>query len=59
MLILYRKQVLYMPDYEKLFYESQAELADLEERLKQMVLEIQSFMRSAEEKVISDDDEKI
>ncbi len=48
-----------MPDYEKLFYESQAELADLEERLKQMVLEIQSFMRSAEEKVISDDDEKI
>ena len=48
-----------MPDYEKLFYESQAELADLEERLKQMVLEIQSFMRSAEEKVISEDDEKI
>ena len=48
-----------MPDYEKLFYESQAELADLEERLKQMVLEIQSFMRSAEEKVISDHDEKI
>ena len=48
-----------MPDYEKLFYESQAELADLEEQLKQMVLEIQSFMRSAEEKIISEEDEKI
>lgn len=47
-----------MPDYKELFYESQAELADMEERLKQMILEIRSFMRRCEEKVISEDDEK-
>ena len=47
-----------MPDYKELFYESQAELADMEERLKQMILEIRSFMRKCEEEVISEDDEK-
>ncbi|MBR1528912.1 MAG: hypothetical protein IJ642_06390 [Oscillospiraceae bacterium] len=43
-----------MPDYKELYYESQAELADIEEKLKKMVLHIQMIMRKSEEKVISD-----
>ena len=43
-----------MPDYKELFYESQAQLADIEEELKKMVLKIQTVMRESEEKVISD-----
>ena len=50
--------MIYMPDYKELFYESQAELANLEEKLKKIVLEIQSFMRDAEEKVISEEEQK-
>ena len=45
-----------MPDYKELFYESQAELADIAEELKRLVLKIESNMRIAEEKVISEDD---
>ncbi|MBR7085262.1 MAG: hypothetical protein IKI37_08820 [Oscillospiraceae bacterium] len=47
-----------MPDYKELFYESQAELADIAEELKQLVLKIESNMRIAEEKVISEDNGK-
>jgi len=43
-----------MPDYKELFYESQAQLADIEEELKRMALKIQTIMRESEEKVISD-----
>jgi len=46
-----------MPDYEKLFYESQAQLADIAEKLRKLVLKIQSNMRETEEKVISDGDD--
>ena len=42
-----------MPDCKELFYESQAQLADLEEELKRMALKIQTIMREVEEKVIS------
>ena len=45
-----------MIDYKELFYESQAELADIAEELKRLVLKIESSMRTAEEKVISEDD---
>ena len=45
-----------MIDYKELFYESQAELADIAEELKRLVLKIESNMRIAEEKVISEDD---
>ena len=45
-----------MPDYKELFYKSQAELADIAEELRQLVLKIESNMRTAEEKVISEDD---
>ena len=44
-----------MPDYEKLYYESQARLADLAEELRKMVLKIQSEMRKSEEKVIKEE----
>lgn len=44
-----------MIDYKELFYESQAELADIAEELKRLVLKIESSMRTAEEKVISED----
>jgi|GEM_PF-1441147 len=43
-----------MPDYKELFYHSQAELADIEEELKKLVLRIQSVMRKAEEEIISE-----
>jgi len=45
-----------MPDYKELFYQSQAELADIEEELKRMVLKIQRVMREAEEEIISEND---
>ena len=47
-----------MPDYKELFYKSQAELADIAEELKQLVLKSESNMRIAEEKVISEDNSK-
>ena len=31
-----------MPDYKELFYQSQAELADIEEELKRIVLKIKN-----------------
>ena len=45
-----------MPDYKELYYESQAQLADIEEELKKMVLKIQAVMRASEEKVISENE---
>ncbi len=45
-----------MPDYEKLFYESQAQLADIEEELRKLVLRIQSLMRQSEEQILSEDE---
>ena len=45
-----------MPDYEKLFYESQAQLADIEEELRKLVLRIQSLMRRTEEQILSEDE---
>ena len=44
-----------MPDYEKLFYESQAQLADIAEELEKLLLKIKKDMCIAEEKVISDE----
>ncbi|MBR0485130.1 MAG: hypothetical protein IJJ69_10170 [Oscillospiraceae bacterium] len=45
-----------MSDYKELFYQSQAELADIEEKLKRIVLKIQRVMREAEEEIISEND---
>ena len=45
-----------MLDYEKLFYESQAQLADISDELRRLFLKIQSDMCEAEEKVISEED---
>ena len=45
-----------MPDYKELFYQSQAELADIAEELQKLVLKIQSNMRKAEEEIISEND---
>ena len=45
-----------MPDYKELFYESQAQLADIEEELKRLVLKIRAVMRESEEKIISEND---
>ena len=45
-----------MPDYKELFYQSQSDLADIEEELKRMVLKIQRVMRKAEEEIISEND---
>ena len=44
-----------MPDYEKLFYESQAQLADIIDELKKLTLKVQDAMLDAEEKIISDE----
>lgn len=42
-----------MTDYKELYYQSQAQFADIADKLKQMVLEIQQNMRESEEAVIS------
>lgn len=44
-----------MPDYEKLYYESQARLADIAEELKMLTLKIHQIMRESEEKAIADE----
>ncbi|MDE5737941.1 MAG: hypothetical protein K2H93_06225 [Oscillospiraceae bacterium] len=46
-----------MPNYEKLFYESQAQLADIADELEKLALKIKQNMCEAEEKVISDEDD--
>lgn len=46
-----------MPDYEKLFYESQAQLADIIDELKKLTLKAQMAMLDAEEKVISEEND--
>ena len=43
-----------MPDYEKLYYESQAQLAELADELQRIVLKIQRQMAESEEKVLSE-----
>lgn len=45
-----------MLDYEKLFYESQAQLADMIDELEKLILKIKQSMCETEEKVISDKD---
>ena len=48
-----------MTDYKALYYKSQAQLADIADKLKQIVLDIQKNMRDSEEIVISSEsDEK-
>ncbi len=42
-----------MPDYEKLFYESQAQLADIAEKLRELADEIEHKMQCTEEEIIS------
>jgi len=44
-----------MPDYKKLYYQSQAQLADIADMLKKIVLNIQQDMRESENLVISDE----
>ena len=44
-----------MSDYGNLFYESQAQLADIADELGRLVLKIQRDMCVAEEKIISDE----
>lgn len=44
-----------MPNYEELYYESQAKLADIEEELKALTLKVRRFMCESEEKVLSDE----
>lgn len=46
-----------MLDYEKLFYESQAQLADMVDELEKLVSKIKQNMCEAEEKIISDEDD--
>ena len=46
-----------MLDYEKLFYESQAQLADIADELEKLALKIKQNMCEAEEKIISDGDD--
>ena len=41
-----------MPDYKNLFYQSQAELVDIEEELEELIFKIRSAMRRVEEEVI-------
>ena len=45
-----------MPDYEKLYYESQAQLAELADELQRIVLKIQRQMAESEEKVLSENE---
>ena len=45
-----------MPDYEKLFYESQAELAKVAEKLRELSDEIYHKMECAEEEILSEED---
>ena len=44
-----------MPDYEKLFYQSQARLADLIDELEKLTEKVKDAMLDAEEKIISDE----
>ena len=46
-----------MPDYKELFYQSQAQLADIAEKLKQLSDEIKHNMECAEEKILSETDQ--
>lgn len=46
-----------MTDYEKLYYESQAQLANLADELKGMALDIQRMMRQSEEKILSENED--
>ena len=47
-----------MPDYKELFYQSQAELAKIAEKLKEMSDEIKHNMECAEEEILSEQEEK-
>ena len=45
-----------MPDYKELFYQSQAQLADLVEKLRELSDEIYHKMECAEEEILSETD---
>ncbi|MEE5992080.1 MAG: hypothetical protein V3G42_02970 [Oscillospiraceae bacterium] len=45
-----------MPDYKELFYQSQAQLADLAEKLRELSDEIYHKMECAEEEILSETD---
>ena len=47
-----------MPNYKKLFYQSQVNLADLKDELEKLSSKIQDAMLDAEEEIISDDEEE-
>ena len=47
-----------MTDYKALYYKSQAQLADIADKLKQIVLDIQQNMRDSEEIVISSESDE-
>ena len=42
-----------MPDYKELFYKSQAQLADIAEKLRELADEIEHKMQCTEEEIIS------
>jgi len=44
-----------MADYKELYYESQAKIADMIEKLEEMTEELKKLMRENEEKIISED----
>lgn len=45
-----------MPDYEQLYYKSQAQLADTIELLEQLTGKLKHFMENCEEAILTDDE---
>ena len=48
-----------MIDYKELYYESQAKIADIIEKLEEMSQELKNFMQESEEKVISENEQNM
>ena len=46
-----------MPDYKELFYQSQAELARVAKKLRELSDEIKHNMECAEEEILSENEE--
>jgi len=55
--MIYLKEVNKMPNYKKLFYASQAEIADTIEKLENIAESLKSFMCNCEDIIIESDDE--
>jgi len=45
-----------MPDYKELFYQSQAQLADIAEKLRELSDEIYHKMECAEEEILAEEE---